>query len=159
MRMRLLSYVLPRGALIAALVPTFFALHAAQACDWPPMPAASELLKPKSAALARLAQDRAFLRDAALFVGRVVSIESSVNENRSATTFQVMKVVKGDLPGTISLSGAMASGGDCSLPLRVDQVALFLIYRNSEGEWTTGLPAHPGQDVSRTALLNYAKKR
>ena len=157
--MRLWFYVAARAVPTLVLVPVFFSWHAAQACDWPPMPAASEFLKPDSTTLAKLARDKAFPRDIALFVGRVAAIKPASNEEWSVTTFDVMKVVKGDLPGTISLSGITSVGSDCGLALDVDQVALFLIYRNSEGTWSTGLPTHPGQDVSREELLNYAMRR
>src|SRR5262249_5454762 len=98
--------------IVAALLLAATAVSAGDACECPSRRVtAKELLEPGNAKLANLR------KEAGLFVGRVASQVQMRPRDEITTTFQVMKVVKGDLPSTLSLTGITSEDNSCGLNL------------------------------------------
>jgi hypothetical protein len=133
----------------------------ARACDCPWSGiSVSELLKPNSKKLSALPPD------SGVFIGRVITYVPPWRQDQpSSTTFEVLKVLKGDIPNPLTLRGTASSENSCGFSWQVsDKVIVLVIHKAypsemaGDGGWTAGLCRQAGQDVTPSILLDFVTR-
>lgn len=84
------------------------------------------------------------------FIGRVASRETDPSKTALTTSFDVLKVVSGDVPRAVTIRDAVNLIG--GFPFEVSKAYLVVMERGPGG-YRTSICAMPQQDIEQSALL------
>ncbi|WP_262028636.1 hypothetical protein [Microvirga sp. Mcv34] len=139
--------------ILVAAVAVIVASDSALACKCPAnsLAKASELITANDDALKDIPPANAII------IGRIASQAQNTDNRAPAWNIQVLQNLKGKTEPTVTLRDS--KGGDCGIDLPVSSIAVIVMSRAQNNEWSTNLCDLPEQDISSERLIKFVQEK